>query len=687
MNRICVLLFLRPFLAERRVIMANLGWLKKQWLLGLFVMLAVNAEASHIVGGELYLIHKNGSNYELGLNMYYDEISARDPVLKQDYIRVTIFRKRDNQFMENVDLGLVKNQGLLAYNNPTCQQYNLVKNSHLWYYTSITLSPDTYNDSSGYYAVWERCCRNANINNIYTPSESGNVFYLEFPAVKRDIVNSSPEFGIITGDYACVNSPFYFDFGAIDADGDSLVYTLVTPFKGYAVACTGPGPNACQCPDNCSYPANPVVQTRFETTIDPNPRNHSAPYPVIAWAPGYSLEKSTPGPQPLRVNPRTGTVTFTADRLGLYAFAVLCEEYRNGVRIGAVQRDFQIRVVTCPVNNPPVLTIKENRSSQFISENSTMQITKTDSLCFAVTLSDKISGTVFRSSTLTASLIAVNFPANLVSLTPTSGTVFQDADTIRATLCFDKCAAAEEKQPLQLKLIVRDDGCGGGLSDTLTLDFNFEKRVQAPPVVTTTLPGNRATLFVHQALLFDVIASTEAEETIAIRAAGRGFDLEAVGMQFPNGKSGKQKVVAPFAWTPDCRALDVVENQTFLIDFFTENANCKNKYDTTTVTIVLQDSVADHSYFLPANVFTPNGDQWNEYFEMSDNADTTKNLPKDNCKERFERIEVYNRWGRQVFASRDRHFKWEARQFPPGSYYYLVYYTSRRYKGWVSVLK
>ncbi len=664
----------------------------QKWLLLILVLLGsgMRVHASHIVGGELYMTHTNGEAYELGLNLYYDEISAADPVLKEDYIRVTIFRKKDNIFMENVDLGLFKNQGLLTYNNPACQNYNLVRNSRLWYYAAVTLSASRYNDAGGYYAVWERCCRNANISNIYTPNESGNVFYLEFPAVTRNnltFTNSSPEFGQITGDYACVNSPFYFEFGGTDADGDSLVYTLVNPLKGYAVACAGTGPNACRCPDNCSYPANPVRRTQFGTTIDPDPTNHPAPYPTITWAPGYSLEKSTPGPLPLQVGNRTGIVTFTADRLGLYAFAVLCEEYRKGVKIGAVQRDFQIRVVTCPVNNPPTVSIKENRPRQFVSETQTFTVAKTDSLCFEVDLTDKISGTIFTSSNLAANVIAVNFPAALVSLSPTTGVIRNDTDTLRAALCFEKCAAAEINQPLQIKLVVRDDGCGGGLADTLTLNFEFERLIQDPPEIMTNLPGNTASIYVHQTIQFDVIATSTSEEPITIRAAGRGFELATLGMQFEDGKTGTKQVVSPFTWTPDCSVLDLLQNNTFLIDFFTESANCKQKYDTTTVTIVVQDSVSDDSYFQPANVFTPNGDEWNEYFEMSDNADTTLNLPRDNCKERFDRIEVYNRWGRRVFTSHDRHFKWEASHFPTGSYYYMIYYTSRRYKGWVSVLK
>ncbi|MDJ1479754.1 gliding motility-associated C-terminal domain-containing protein [Cytophagaceae bacterium YF14B1] len=644
--------------------------------------------ASHIVGGEFYLIHKTDTKYELGLNLYYDEISAASPELKQDYIRATIFRKRDNQFMRNVDLGLYKSQSLLTYNNPSCERRDKVRNSRLWYYTEITLSGDTYNDSEGYYVVWERCCRNANITNIYTPNEVGNAFYMEFPAVslnKQSFINNSPEFGVITGDYACINSPFYFDFSARDADGDSLVYTLVTPYKGYSDACSG---RNCVCPDNCPYPADPVQQDRFGNQyIDPDPRNHSAPYPLITWAPGYSLTKSTPGPIPLSVGSRTGIITFTADKQGLYAFAVLCKEYRNGLQIGAVQRDFQISVIECPINNAPIVSLEDNKSNTYVANLSTIEVSTTDSLCFKVALTDKISGTQFGSSTLALTLEAVNFSSSLVSLSPTSGVIYQDSDTVWANLCFEKCAAAEINQPLQVKLVVRDDGCGGGLSDTLIVNFNFEPLVQDSPVILTTLPGNQASIFVRQLLQFNVIATNTGDGAITVNAAGRGFDMRAVGMKFENGKTGVDSVTVPFSWTPDCSVLDVVKDNTFIIDFFTQNKNCKNKYDTTTVTIVVQDSVVDHSYFLPANVFTPNGDEWNPYFEMSNNEDSTKNLPKDNCKERFDRIEMYNRWGRLIFTSHDRNFKWEGAQFPTGSYYFLIYYTTRRYKGWVSLLR
>ena len=655
----------------------------------LFCLFLASAQlfASHIVGGELFLRFKSGNTYTLGLNMYYDEINASSPALKQDFIRVTIFRKSDNAFIQNVDLGYFKSQELITYKNPSCQQYNKVKTSRLLYYVDVVLSPDTFNDAGGYYAVWERCCRNNVISNIQNPDQIGNVFYLEFPAVTRNDTNfrnSSPQFSLITGDYACVNSPFFFAFGGTDPDGDSLVYSLETPYKGYSVACVDSRFNQCSCPDNCSYPANPLNGPG--NVVDPNAKNHAAPYPQVSWSSGYSLQKSTPGPQPLRVDSRTGVVTFTTNLLGIYAFAVRCDEYRNGVKIGTVQRDFQINVIDCPKNYPPVIRLKDNKTRQYVSRNAVIQVKKTDSLCFDVAFSNRISGTVFSSSTLNAQVIATNFPARLVSLSPTSGTVYKDTDTLRAKLCFDKCAAAETNQPLQLKLVVGNDGCGGGLADTLSVSFNFELLVQQPPVVSTTLPGNRSSIFVRQVLKFEVLANNPQKGTLSLYGVGRGFNLKDVGMQFENGKTGTDSLRVPFTWTPDCSQLEQVKDNAFIIDFFAQNQNCKNKTDTSTVVITLQDSVVNYT-FLPVNLFTPNGDNYNDAFKMSEDADISKNLPPDNCSEKFERIEIFNRWGKSVFISHDRHFRWEASHFPPGSYFYLIFYTSKKFKGWVSLVK
>jgi hypothetical protein len=43
-----------------------------------------------------------------------------------------------------------------------------------------------------------------------------------------------------------------------------------------------------------------------------------------------------------------------------------------------------------------------------------------------------------------------------------------------------------------------------------------------------------------------------------------------------------------------------------------------------------------------------------------------------------------NRWGKAVFSSTDRLFRWDGEEYPPGQYYYLIQYAHRSYKGTVS---
>lgn len=60
-------------------------------------------------------------------------------------------------------------------------------------------------------------------------------------------------------------------------------------------------------------------------------------------------------------------------------------------------------------------------------------------------------------------------------------------------------------------------------------------------------------------------------------------------------------------------------------------------------------------------------------------------LPLDNCVGEFVSIRIYNRWGRQVFESTNRNFKWFGEGLPNGVYFYLVQYTHKEYRGSVTL--
>ncbi|KXK23323.1 MAG: PKD domain-containing protein [Bacteroidetes bacterium OLB12] len=297
--------------------------------------------ASHIVGGEFELIHISGNKYRLNLIIYFDQINGA-PGAKDLGANVSIFRKRDKMPMSTVTL-VLNNETNVPYTQPECSHGEIVT-SKLFYSSEITLSAAQFNDPEGYYVVWQRCCRNYTISNIYSNEPSGanisagQTFYLEFPPVVKNgapFVNSSPRLFPPLNDFACPYRPYYVDFAGVDDDGDSLVYSLTTPLN--------------------------------TTTADALPPVSAGPFPPVVWRPGYSLTNIINGQPDLQIS-KEGLLTATPRTQGLFVFAVKIEEYRDGDKIGESRRDFQMLVVdACPQAEPPKISGKKNyRCSLYI---------------------------------------------------------------------------------------------------------------------------------------------------------------------------------------------------------------------------------------------------------------------------------------------------------------------------------
>ena len=80
------------------------------------------------------------------------------------------------------------------------------------------------------------------------------------------------------------------------------------------------------------------------------------------------------------------------------------------------------------------------------------------------------------------------------------------------------------------------------------------------------------------------------------------------------------------------------------------------------------------------NIFTPNGDGINEYFEITD-------LDKFMSNE----ILIYNRWGKKVFESNNYRGNWDGDNVPDGVYFYTLrakgYFGEEKYRGSVTIMR
>jgi len=451
----------------------------------LCLVLPFTGKATHIVGGEFQLTHQSGFTYEINLTLYFDDINGSPQALDAE-VNLHFFRKFDNAFINTVVVNLDNSQGTFVnYTNPRCTTGTaVVLSTKIFTYTRlIELTPNLFSHPAGYYVVWDRCCRNNNINNIDDPGGTGQMFYMEFPPVVSNgqpFVNSSPTLFKPLNDYACLGRLFQFDFGGADGEGDSLVYSLTNPLRGLG-------------------------------TRD-NPRPLDPPFTAsttVTWMPGFDENRQVRGSLPLSIDPRTGRLSLIPGELGLHVFAIKVDEYRNGVKIGQVNREFQLLVRDCPFNAPPRVQI-ENPAMEggFLGDNDTMRI---DGRCFTLRLSDSISNAPSDSLYLT---IKSTLPGSTFERYRRGFRVRSATDTAIVQYCLPGCDSSLINRFYPINISVRDDGCAVPLRDSVTIQVYFEIENPRPPALTLLSgisDGDTISIRLGQSYSFQITASDSGE--------------------------------------------------------------------------------------------------------------------------------------------------------------------------------
>lgn len=310
--------------------------IKKVVVLLLIMVIPFIATAKHIMGGDITMKHlgKKGE-YEFTLSVFVDNTETKNDEFETNtYLR--LYTGNGGAFILGIPMKLTVLRELV-YDNKACQQFYGFKASEFKYVGKYTFE-DYYADERGYAFIWERCCRN-NITrniNISDPNGVGSMFYLGvrpfFDKNGKEFINSTPDFTTPNGSFVCVKDAFNMNMGATDPNGDELRYSLVTPYKGYS--------NVNQ------------LEGNIYNIIDLNNP------PLVEWQTGFSATTAIPGSQPLTINSKTGQIKTTSSEVGFFAFSVLVEEFRAGVKISSARRDFQIAIIDCPnekPNNPTAL--------------------------------------------------------------------------------------------------------------------------------------------------------------------------------------------------------------------------------------------------------------------------------------------------------------------------------------------
>ncbi len=493
---------------------------------------ASNLYATHIVGGEIELIHIDSTRYQLNLIQYFDDVNGL-PNAEDNTIQLFVFRKRDDVLIRSITL-INMGSTFVPYTNIACTIDKLVTR-RIFYSREIILDPLQFNDPQGYYVVWERCCRNEVINNIQFPGATGQAFYLEFPAIvknNRPFINTSPILFPPLSDYACVNNFYYVDFAGYDPDGDSLVYSIAHPLAGHSSPAQG--------------------------NIIPPPR--AAPYPVVQWIPGISTVRSVPGSPPLAISTE-GLLTVIPTETGLFVFSVLCEEFRNGVKIGEVRRDFQMLVIDCPEPGiKPNLAVKTPGSATYTESPDTLIFSSNEEKCYSFIVKDRDGA-----EKLQFRVKPVNFSADLdASLSINQASLENPDDSVSFEFCFPDCPFLLD-QPHIIDIIAGDDSCPLPLLDTIRLVVYIENLPNQPARFDTSVHQFDYEILEGDIVSFNISGSDADGDSLVFAVISQDFNTSDYQMTFDPIFPVPDRMDLYFNWDSSCQKYDFNQHQDFKV--------------------------------------------------------------------------------------------------------------------------
>lgn len=286
----------------------------------------LGVDAAHIVGGDMYYECLGGNEYRITMKIYKDCFSSGPNVADfDDPAYIAIYDAAGNT-INNFTVTYNQRTNIPPVTNNPCvtPPANVCVEEAIYSFT-VTLGTA----AGGYDVVYTRCCRNATITNIVTPSDVGATYTVHIDPAEVPC-NNSPSFDEFPPIVICSGEPLVFDHSATDPDGDVLVYEFCAPY-------VGGDPNDPQ-------PIPPAAPPFFNVAFL-NPFNTNFP---VASLP------------PLSINPNTGLLTGTPTASGQYVVGICVKEYRAGVLIGESRRDFQFNVTPCNYNVEADIPIVDN---------------------------------------------------------------------------------------------------------------------------------------------------------------------------------------------------------------------------------------------------------------------------------------------------------------------------------------
>ena len=280
----------------------------------LLTLVSNSVRASHLFGADLYYTHVAGQTYNINMVVYGD--CGGSPAAFQGlYTASPVIEIYDNGvylqtiFLSPTITGIEVTPVCPGQiNNTTCNGGTVPGVRQFSYSTSVNLSPS----ANWLFRFTGDFMNNtlAGRSNTITNVIAGTQMALEATLNNLNAPNSAPTYTTIPTPFFCINKPAQYNPGAVDADGDGLVFSLV------------PG----------LIPGGFPVTYQFPFT---------ATQPLAAAPGSFSFSSAT---GQLNFNPNLAQNALVVGKV---------EEYRNGILVGTSMREMTFVVLNTCNNNPP----------------------------------------------------------------------------------------------------------------------------------------------------------------------------------------------------------------------------------------------------------------------------------------------------------------------------------------------
>ena len=330
-----------------------------------FLFTYQQAKATHAMGADLRYECLGGDEYRITLSIYRDCIGSGLSA-KQNIVFSSASCGISPYILKADRSSIIELSPLCPSQQPnsTCNGGILPGVEEHRYELITTLAQQC----ADWNISWQLCCRNLAITNSVITNTT-RIYIESFLDNLNVTCNNSPFFTTAPVPFLCEGEPFLFNNGAIDPDGDSLVFELIDPLE---------------------YLSGTPTPIAYNSNFSPT-------YPM-ATAPANTFN----------FDQNSGQFSFTPNNLQQGIVALIVKEYRNGILIGSTMRDIQMVVILCN-NSVPVINTPINVTGGLLNGN-TFSICAGSTLDFDIIVTDGDPGDSLQAlSSLTTAIPGATF--------------------------------------------------------------------------------------------------------------------------------------------------------------------------------------------------------------------------------------------------------------------------------------